>query len=168
MTHHRSRTAAIAVAAMLAALAAFVAATKASPPTGGVSATVLARGTFDAFNVRSDPHGPIADFRAHSTDPVDLVVRKHDYPAGSATGWHGHPGPVFITVTQGQLTYYEYNDPTCTAHVVTAGHGFVDTGDGHIVRNETTQPAQDVSVIVAPVGGAFRRELPAPGPYCNF
>ena len=27
---------------------------------------------------------------------------------------------------------------------------------------------QDVSVIVAPVGGAFRTELAAPGPYCNF
>lgn len=168
MTHHRSRTAAIAVLAMLVTLTAFVAATKASPPTGGVTATVLARGTFDGFNVRSDPLGPIADFRAHSTGQVDLVVRRHDYPAGSATGWHGHPGPIFITVTQGQLTYYEYSDPTCAPHVVTAGHGFVDDGGGHIVRNETTQPAQDISVIVAPVGSAFRSELTAPGPYCTF
>jgi hypothetical protein len=51
---------------------------------------------------------------------------------------------------------------------VTAGHGFVDTGDGHIVRNESGQPAQDVSVIFAPVGGAFRTELAAPGPFCSF
>jgi fermentation-respiration switch protein FrsA (DUF1100 family) len=75
---------------------------------------------------------------------------------------------VFITVTLGELTYYEYDDPTCSPHVVTAGHGFVDTGMGHIVRNESGQPAQDISVITAPVGGAFRIELPAPGPYCNF
>ena len=30
------------------------------------------------------------------------------------------------------------------------------------------QPAVDVSVIMAPVGGAFRTELTAPGPHCAF
>jgi hypothetical protein len=84
------------------------------------------------------------------------------------TGWHGHPGPAWITVTQGQLTYYHYDDPTCSPHVVTPGQGFMDDGAGHIVRNETGQPAQDISVIAAPVGGAFRTELDAPGPHCNF
>jgi hypothetical protein len=34
-----------------------------------------------------------------------------------------------------------------------------------MVRNESGQPAQDVSVIFAPVGGAFRTELDAPGPF---
>jgi hypothetical protein len=75
---------------------------------------------------------------------------------------------VFITVTQGVLTYYEYDDPNCTPHVVSAGHGFVDNGQGHIVRNESGLPAQDVSVITAPVGGVFRGELAAPGPFCDF
>ena len=167
MKHRMSVLAALAVAIAAVALAAFVSMTRASPPSGVVP-TVLARGTYDGFNVRSDPHGPIADFRAHSTGPIDVVVRKHDYAIGSYTGWHAHPGPVFITVTQGELTYYEYDDPTCSPHVVTAGHGFVDTGMGHIVRNESGQLAQDISVITAPVGGAFRIELAAPGPYCNF
>ena len=150
----------------LLALAAFAAVTMASPPTG-VTPTVLARGTYDAFKVKSDRHGPI-NFKAKSKSPIDLVVRKHDYLAHSSTGWHGHPGPVFITVTQGQLTFYESDDPTCTPHVVTAGHGYVDSGRGHIGRNETDQPAQDISVITAPVGGAFRSELPAPNPNCGF
>jgi quercetin dioxygenase-like cupin family protein len=132
-----------------------------------VTPTVLARGTYDAFKVKSDRHGPI-NFKAKSKSPIDLVVRKHDYLAHSSTGWHGHPGPVFITVTQGQLTFYESDDPTCTPHVVTAGHGYVDSGRGHIGRNETDQPAQDISVITAPVGGVFRSELPAPNPNCGF
>jgi quercetin dioxygenase-like cupin family protein len=151
-------------------LAAFVAMTKAEPPSG-VTPTVLARGHYGSFNVRSDPHGPIDDFRAHSTEPIDIVVRQHDYAPGSSTGWHSHPGPVFITVTKGTLTYYEYDDPSCTAHVVSASspsNAFVDTGDGHVVRNETDQPAQDISVITAPVGGAFRTNLSAPNPYCGF
>jgi hypothetical protein len=156
----------LVTALALSALAAFVAITKAEPPSG-VTPTLLARGTYDAFKVRSDQQGPI-DFKAEAKSPIDIIVRQHDYAVGSTTGWHSHPGPVFITVTQGTLTYYEYDDPTCTPHVVTAGQGFVDTGRGHVVRNESGQPAQDISVITAPVGGTFRTNLAAPNPYCGF
>jgi hypothetical protein len=148
------------------ALVAFVAVALASPPWG-VTPTLLARGTYGAFKVKSAPGSPV-EFKAKAKSPIDIVVRKHDYAVGGYTGWHSHPGPVFITVAQGQLTYYEYDDPRCTPHVVTAGHGFVDNGRGHMVRNESGQPAQDVSVIIAPVGGAFRGELDAPNPYCGF
>jgi hypothetical protein len=157
---------AAAAAVALLTLAGFVAITMASPPSG-VTPTLLARGTYDAFKVRSDPHGPV-DFKAEATKPLDVVVRKHDYLPGSTTGWHRHPGPVFVTVTQGQVTFYEYDDPHCTPRVVSAGQGYVDSGRGHIGRNESGHPAQDVSVIIAPVGGPFRSELDAPGPYCDF
>jgi quercetin dioxygenase-like cupin family protein len=158
------------MALALLASAAFVAITNAEPPSG-VTPTVLARGHYPSFNVRSDPHGPIADFRAHSTEPIDIIVRQHDYAAHSTTGWHSHPGPVFITVTKGTLTFYESDDPTCTPHVVSASspnNAVVDTGDGHVVRNESDQPAQDISVITAPPGGSFRTNLPAPNPHCSF
>ncbi|HEV7640448.1 MAG TPA: cupin domain-containing protein [Gaiellaceae bacterium] len=165
----KRRTALITVlgATLFLALAAFVAAIRASPPSG-VTPTILARGTFDKFEVKSSKHGSIDEFQAQSESSIDLVVRRHDYAPGSSTGWHAHPGPVFITVTQGQLTFYEADDRTCTPHVVTAGHGYVDSGRGHIGRNETSLPAQDVSVIVAPVGGVFRSELPAPNSNCGF
>ena len=149
----------------LLGVAAFAAVTMASPPSG-VTPTVLARGTYNTFHVNSESKA--VHFQAESEGRLDLVIRKHDYLPHSSTGWHAHPGPVFITVTQGQLTFYEYDDPTCTPHVVSAGQGYVDSGHGHIGRNETDQPAQDISVIVAPVGGAFRSELPAPGPHCGF
>lgn len=158
------RIATVSALVALIALATFVAVTRAEGPSG-VTATILARGTFDPFNVRSNPHGPIADFRAFSTQPIDVIVRQHDYAAHSTTGWHQHPGPILITVTKGQLTYYELDDP-CTPHVVTAGHGFVDTGGGHVVHNETDQPAQDISVITAPVGGVFRTNIDPPNVTC--
>jgi len=156
---------AAALAVTFVALAGFVAITQAENPVG-VTPTILARGSFDSFNVRSDPHGTIADFRAHSTDPIDIIVRQHDYAPHSTTGWHTHPGPVFVTVTKGTLTYFTIDDP-CTPHVVTAGHGFVDTGAGHVVLNESDQPAQDISVITAPVGGVFRTNIDPPNVNCG-
>jgi hypothetical protein len=156
----------LAAAMAILALATSDVTTMASPPSG-VTPTLLARGTYDRYKVRSSLSRP-NDFRAETKSPTDVVVRRHDYGPGSTTGWHSHPGTVFITVTQGQVTFYEYDDPTCTPHVVAAGEGYVDTGRGHIGRNETDQPAQDVSVIIAPVGGAFRGELDAPGPFCDF
>ena len=151
------------------AIAGAGAVTQASPPEG-VTPTVLARGTYDAFKLKSLQKGVI-DFRSRAKRPVDLVVRKHDYLPGSHTGWHTHPGPVFITVTQGELAYYEYRDRKCRRHIVRATDPrptIVDDGGGHLVRNESGQPAQDVSVIVAPPKGVFRGELEAPGPHCDF
>jgi hypothetical protein len=55
-----------------------------------------------------------------------------------------------------------------TPVVVSAGQGYLDTGHGHIGRNESGQPAKDVTVIFAPVALPFRDELAAPGPYCAF
>lgn len=156
----------IAAVPALLVLAALTAVAMASPASG-VTPTVLARGTYDSFKVRSYPQGP-DDFKAESKAPTDIVVRKHVYAPGSTTGWHTHPGPVFITVVEGEITFYEYDDPTCTPIVKRAGEGYVDTGRGHIARNETGQPASDMTVIIAPVAGAFRGELDAPGPHCTF
>jgi len=138
----------------------------ASPPVG-VTPTLIGRGTYDEFRVKSDPSAPF-EFEAEAKPAVDMVVRTHDYSVGGSTGWHTHPGPVFISVIRGQVTFYEYDDPTCTPKVVSAGEGYVDTGGGHIGRNETGEPAKDVTVIIAPVGGSFRGELSAPGPHCQF
>jgi hypothetical protein len=155
---------ALAVAAILVGA---VTVTLASAPSGSTP-TLLARGTFADFKVTGNPANG-GYFKAEAKGPIDVVVRRHDYVAGGYTGWHAHPYPVLITVTSGTLTFYEYDDPTCTPIVVTAGEGYVDSGRGHMGRNETGQPATDVSVILAPIGGApFRTELTAPNPYCGF
>jgi len=161
----KTALAAVAVA-LTAVIVGTVTVTLASAPFGSTP-TLLARGTFTEFKVMSNPaSGGL--FKAEAKGPIDVVVRRHDYAAGGYTGWHAHPYPVLITVTSGTLTFYEYDDPTCTPIVVTAGQGYVDSGRGHMGRNETNQPASDTSVIMAPVGAAFRAELAAPNPYCGF
>lgn len=161
----RKRSLAAGTLAASALLIAAVTMTFASPASQ-VTAFLLARGTYDSFNVKS-MQGP-AMFKAEAKSPIDVVVRRHEYANGGYTGWHAHPYPVFITVLEGRLTFYEYDDPTCTGLVVSAGHGYVDSGRGHMVRNESGAPAVDVSVIMAPVGLPFRTELAEPGPYCGF
>jgi hypothetical protein len=136
-------------------------------PAVGVTPTLIGRATYEPFKVKTDPHS-LVDFQANAKSHLDMVVRMHDYAVGGSTGWHTHPGPVFVSVLQGQVTFYEADDPTCTPHVVSAGQGYVDNGRGHLGRNETGQPAKDVSVILAPVNLPFRGELPAPNPYCGF
>ncbi len=136
-------------------------------PAVGVTPTLIGRATYEPFRVKTDPHS-LVDVDVKAKSHLDMVVRTHDYAAGSTTGWHTHPGPVFINVVQGQVTFYEADDPTCTPHVVSAGQGYVDTGSGHLGRNETGQPAKDVTVILAPVNLPFRGELPAPNAYCGF
>jgi hypothetical protein len=136
-------------------------------PAVGVTPTLIGRATYEPFTVKTEPHS-LVDVEVKAKSHVDMVVRTHDYAVGGSTGWHTHPGPVFINVIQGQVTFYEVDDPTCTPHVVSAGQGYVDTGRGHLGRNETAQPAKDVTVILAPVNLPFRGELPAPNPYCGF
>ena len=58
----------------LLALAVSVGVTMASPPSG-VTPTVLARGTYDAFKVRSSPSSPV-DFKAKAKTPIDMVMRQ--------------------------------------------------------------------------------------------
>lgn len=137
-------------------------------PASGVTFQVLARGLYEPFKVKTDPYSPV-DFDARAKSHVDIVVRQHNYAAGGSTGWHSHPGPVFITVTDGQLMFYEVDDPTCTPKIVNKGEGYVDDGHGHIAINESGLPATDVSVILAPVGQPFRTDLPArANPACSF
>jgi len=136
-------------------------------PAVGVTPVVIARATYEPFKVKTEPDS-LVDVEVKNKTHVDMVVRTHDYAVASSTGWHTHPGPVFINVVQGQVTFYEADDPTCTPHVVSQGQGYVDAGRGHIGRNESGQPAKDVTVIFAPVNLPFRGELPAPNPNCGF
>ena len=135
-------------------------------PAQDVTPTSRARSTVPAFNGRSNPHGPV-EFRAHASKKMDVFVRQHDYKPGGFTGWHTHPGPIFLQVKTGELVVYDYANP-CEGIKLTPGKGYVDTGRGHMVVNESAAPATDISVIMAPAeGGPFRGELDPPDVDCD-
>jgi hypothetical protein len=131
--------------------------------SSGSGSTLLGRGTFaERFHVKRKTSGWEIDIKAK--DATDLAVQSITFQPGGHSGWHRHPGPVFIQVKSGAMTFYESDDPTCTRVVRTAGQGYLDTGDhAHIARNESSQPAENIVVYFAPQGAALRIDKPAPG-----
>ena len=137
----------------------------------GSTSTLLGRATF------SDPANQTFDVKRMTGDwhiqikakpAFDIAVQNIVFQPGGSSGWHRHPGPVFIQVVSGTMTFYESDDPTCTPVVRTAGQGFVDVGDhAHFARNETSAPAQNVVTYFAPPGAALRIDAPNPG-NCPF
>ncbi len=94
----------------------------------------------------------------------DVYIVQSTFPPGTDTGWHTHPGPSLITVTAGQLTVYEADDPTCTPKIYNTGDSFTDLGCGdiHLVRNEGPVCAVDFAVQIIPAGQLRRLEADQP------
>ena len=116
----------------------------------GVTSTTLGRISLGPY------HETSAGFKLFSKDPTDTVVLTTTINPGGSTGWHSHPGPAFIVVTQGTLTLYDGDDPTCTPHRYGPGTGFLDPGlrRVHIARNEGTTPVTVVQTYLnVPPGG---------------
>ena len=99
---------------------------------------------------------------------LDVATQMITFQPGGHSGWHSHPGPVFITVMSGTMTFYESEDPDCQPIVRTAGQGFLDTGvHAHIARNESGAPATNVVTYFVPKGAALRIDELDPG-NCPF
>ncbi len=75
----RSKLAALSIVGVALVVGAVI--VRATPPVG-VTPTLLARGTYESFHVRTDPHSLI-DFQAKAKSQVDVVVRQH----GLRTQW---------------------------------------------------------------------------------
>ena len=135
----------------------------------GTTSTLIGRATF-AQPVKVKRISEDLDWQVmvHAKPSLDVAVQTIVFQPGGQSGWHSHPGPVFIAVAEGTMTFYEGDDPTCTPTVRTAGQGFLDTGThAHIARNETALPARNVVTYFAPQGAALRIDEPDPG-NCPF
>ncbi len=149
-------------------------------PASGFTGTTLALGRLDAFEVRN--HVAIPDSmreesarlhwmsRQRTKGASDLYVQSNVWAPGGTTGWHTHPGHSLILVTEGTVTAYEGDDPTCSPHVYTAGTAFVDPGGDHVhvLRNETGVVARTVAVQLVPAGAVRRIDAVGPAGCANY
>jgi quercetin dioxygenase-like cupin family protein len=122
-----------------------------TPPFGQTPIGPELRGTFDELHIK---HSGEARVTVRTKEDVDIVTVQATIAAGGYTGWHSHPGPVFVTVTQGELTIY--NAPECEPQVYAAGEGFVEGTNVHLVRNEGAVEAQFTATFIIPVAAARR------------
>jgi len=167
----------VAVAAF-AAYAGNVLATPATTP--GFSGTTLAKATFGELDVKAKAHlDDLWDAKLKTKGDTDLYVQQNTWDPSAcdnacipSSGWHTHPGPSLVIVTQGSVTEYDGDDPTCAPHVysATGTNSFVDIGGGavHVIRNESGAVAKTVVVQLIPKDATRRIDVtPAPG-NCPF
>src|SRR5256712_5512103 len=79
--------------------------------------------------------------RAANPDGSRMFVQHAIFAPGQSTGWHTHPGPVFVMIIAGSLTLEDPQGSNCPARTVVAGAGFVDRGVCNIHR-ATAGPAR--------------------------
>lgn len=136
----------------------------------GSKSTLIGRATFSDDNPNFNVKRKTDDWQMEikSKGPFDMAVQTIVFQPGGQSGWHTHPGPVFIQVLSGTMTFYMSDDPTCTPMVRTAGQSYVDIGEHpHIARNEGTAVATNLVTYFAPPGAALRIDADAPG-NCSF
>jgi len=151
--------AAVFVAAAFGVIALRVA--WATAPKGFSSTVIAGPVVLDDIDIVSQTpaHGVMIKTRGLSDT---YVVQVRIVPGGDS-GWHSHPGPVFVLITAGTATEYEADDPTFTPNVYHAGTGFVeDVGNTHIVRNEGNTDLVLVAFFLVPHGEPRRIDEPAP------
>lgn len=175
----------LAVAAVSAAVAAYAGPVRrtvhATPQTvPGFSSKTLATATFGEIFSHVQTNDPQFWNEVIKTKgKSDLFVQENTWdplcdgcPSIPSTGWHTHPGPSLVIVTQGTVTEYDGDDPTCTPHVFSANgtNTFIDIGGGavHIIRDESGAVAKTIAVQLIPAGATRRIDVPTAPGNCPF
>src|SRR5262249_53862081 len=134
---------------------------RATPPKGLAQTVIAGPIELDEMHLVSEGHGHSVQVKTKGISDA-YVVHTIIAPGGD-TGWHWHPGPVFVLITAGTATAYDADDPTHTPAVYSAGTGFLDgVDDTHIVRNEADTVLELVAFFLVPQGATRRIDQPQP------
>ena len=106
--------------------------------------------------------GPI-DVDIHGKVQSNVSTVRIDFAPGDTTGWHSHPGPVFVQVVSGQITLRHAAHGQCLSDVVPAGHGFFEKpGAVHVADNDRQDAAVVYATFVLPLGAPPEVSAPVP------
>ena len=149
----------------------------------GFVSTAVARGTAEAFHIRSTDG---FDVEIKTKENTDIAVSNVVVSPGGSSGWHSHPGPVLVVVKTGAITFYRAGKhggqngddengnngkdaPTCSRTVYPMGSAFVEVpAPGHVMlaKNEGSTEATVTATYFAPPGAALRIDQDWPGGDC--
>ena len=136
----------IAATVGVAVIGTFVTVALGSPGVG-FHPTTLVTGNFnDAVHLNSDR------VKFQTKDPTDVRFQRVVIDPGGYSGWHHHPGIVFVTVESGAVTF-THSD--CSSKTYGPGQPdgavFVEGGDDPgQASNRGTTPATSYATFVAP------------------
>jgi hypothetical protein len=154
------------VLAAIGLVAASVAATTAlaTGPSGTITRTNLT--PFPPGSVMADSWKVNTDrIKFETKDPTTVVFQKVVYAPGADSGWHLHPGVVFVTVTgQGaQVT----RSVGCASTVYRSGQTFLENGEQPVgkITNTGSVDATLYAVFVVPQGSPLSDPTPL-APQC--
>jgi quercetin dioxygenase-like cupin family protein len=146
---------AMAAAVAILALAALSSAVSATPPSGQTT-TDLAVGTLSSITqVNTDR------IKFQTKGDVDVYVFNVNYAPGAYSGWHTHPGVVFVVVKTGSVV----RTVGCQSWTFSAGQSFVESdeqGPGQVQNASTTDPAVLGVTQIVPKGSVRRFEADPP------
>ena len=161
-----------AIGGALVASQLFIAPTLATPGNGFAPAPIV-NGHFGKLNENTsgDKTGKWG-LHLKTLDDTDIGADRLTIQPGGFSGWHAHPAPVFVTVTQGSITWVNGSNPLCTSNTYSAGQSFVE--DAYVVHNvlnaSDSAGAEVVAIVIKTegfIGAAFRLDRPEPN-NCNF
>jgi quercetin dioxygenase-like cupin family protein len=95
---------------------------------------------------------------------TDVFIQHARLNANQPTPYHTHPGPAFVNVVSGSLSYQSSRGGRCRTKIYPAGTGFVDPGYGHVHRAIAGPQGADFYVVylLPRRTGAHLIERPAP------
>lgn len=82
-------------------------------------------------------------------DASTVVIAKVTWEPGGTSGWHTHPGPVIVSVVEGEIDVVFEDE--CVRHSYAAGDAFVDTG-GHAEVAENASAGEPAVVYAVFLG----------------
>ncbi len=171
MNYRRIITAGACATALVAS--SFLVVPALATPGSGFAPNPIVSGHFGTLQVNTpgDKTGKWGLF-LKTLDDTDISSDRLTLQASGYSGWHAHPGPVFVTVTQGSIIWYDGSDPLCTAHTYNVGESFIE--DAYRVHNvanaSNSATAEFIAIAIKPegfAGPAFRLDRPMPN-NCNF
>ena len=156
----RTQVLAVGFVAAVIAVVALGGRAWATSGAGTSSSLVGPPATYDGFKVKRKGINDW-ELEIEAKGGVAVATQTITFQPGAYSGWHSHPGPVFISVKEGTVTFYEHD---CSVKVVTAGEGFLDVGDHpHFARNEgTVQAVNVVTYFIPPNTTTLRIDEPQP------
>jgi len=142
---------AVVVAVASTILAVLVLGPAGATPPAGFTPTLLARALTEQ----------VGGMKFQAGGPVDIYSVDVNFDPGGTSGWHSHPGFVFVTVTVGTLTRYVSD---CDKRRYTVGQVIVERPNQVlVVRNETSGSAEAITTQFFP-GGTLNTRIDQPQP----